>query len=83
MNLLKYNKNFKNKKDAEVARILGISQAMLGQMKRNKTFPSILTLKNFFFKTNGKMKPNDFFPLDEWKKELKESKTKKENYEES
>ena len=49
----------------------------------NKGIISSKIIKKLFFATDGEVEPNDFFPLDEWKKELKESKTKKENYEES
>lgn len=66
----KLNSYFKKKKNTEIAKVVNMTSATVGLLKLQKTNPSKNTMKKFFLASKGKIKPNDFFPLDDWKKEL-------------
>ena len=83
MNLDKFNKIFKNKRNYEISKLTGLTQAMIGQLKSGKIYPSSTTMKIFYLASNGRFLPNDFFPIeDTWRQDLKTLKQqKKEIYE--
>lgn len=74
MNLDKFNKVFKNKRNYEISKLTGLTQAMIGRLKTGEIYPSSKTMKIFYLVSNGRFLPNDFFPINNWKQDLKKLK---------
>lgn len=65
-------------KHKDVKKILNFTRQRIYNYETHKSCPNgVKTFQKLFFATNRAVEPNDFFPLNEWKQELKELKTKK------
>lgn len=50
--------------------MLGVSRISIHKLIKYKTIPTGDKFKKIFFLTNGKVKPNDILPIEQWKEEL-------------
>jgi len=68
---IKNNRNF-------LLNTLNITRQTLYYYSIGRCIPKNKELyKKMYLLSKGKIQPNDFFPIDDWKQELKQSKNKK------